>query len=93
MTMIIDNIKAETFGRPRSDRDAVVELVQQINAARAELQEARREYADKIASARLNFDEQAATMRKELVNALIQLDLLRVTMLRAWQRYPNDVLH
>jgi chromosome segregation ATPase len=69
------------------------QLIEQLNAARAELQEARAEYAAKIAAARNHFDSEAAAMRKELAEALASLNQLRATMFAAWRKQETDRLN
>jgi hypothetical protein len=48
-----------------SASDAVEQLTEQLIAARAELREARAEYAERIAAAREHFDAEAKAMRLE----------------------------
>jgi hypothetical protein len=69
------------------------QLIEQLNAARAELQEARAEYAAKIAAARNHFDSEALLMRKELDAALSALNDLKVSMFAAWQRRRSDAIN
>jgi chromosome segregation ATPase len=69
------------------------QLIEQLNAARAELQEARSEYAAKIAKTKAHFDAEAAAMRRELTEALAQLNRLKVTMFAAWQRRESDAIN
>jgi hypothetical protein len=63
-------------GRQVSANDSIDQLVEQLIAYRAELQEARAEYAAKIAQAKAHFDEEAAAMRRELEEALAELRML-----------------
>jgi hypothetical protein len=69
------------------------QLIEQLKAARAELQEARAEYAAKIAAARNHFDSEALLMRKELDAALSALNDLKVSMFAAWQRRQSDAIN
>jgi hypothetical protein len=96
--VIINDMKehaAFVIGRQaglHSDNDAVDRLTEQIIAARAELQEARVEYASKIATTKAHFDSEAAAMRRELSEALAQLDQLRLMLFQKWQRHKTDLL-
>jgi hypothetical protein len=69
------------------------QLIEQLNAARAELQEARAEYSAKIQAARNHFDSEAAAMRAELDAALSALNDLKVSMFAAWQRRQSDAIN
>ena len=96
--MIINNLKehaAFVSGRQtglHSANDAVDQLTEQLIAARAELQEARVEYASKIAATKAHFDSEAAAMRRELSEARAQLDQLRLMLFQKWQRHQTDLL-
>jgi hypothetical protein len=96
--MIINNLKehaAFVSGRQtglHSANDAVDQLTEQLIAARAELQEARVEYAGKIAATKTHFDNEAAAMRRELSEARAQLDQLRLMLFQKWQQHQTDLL-
>lgn len=77
----------------RASSEAMYELAEQLRYARAELQEARAEYAAKIERTREHFNSEAAAMRKELTSALAEIDQLRRTMFQKWERHPTDPLN
>lgn len=99
MSMIVrslDEHRAYLVGRQsglRGSNNAVEQLVEQLMLARVELQDARVEYANKIAATRAHFDSEVASMRQELAASLAELDQLRLTMFQAWRRQPNDALN
>lgn len=50
----------------RTSNDIADQLIEQLSAARAELQQARAEHSAKIAAARAHFDSEAQAMRRKL---------------------------
>ena len=80
--MIINNLKehaAFVSGRQtglHSANDAVDQLTEQLIAARAELQEARVEYASKMAATKAHFDSEAAAMRIFATRTLIRIGIV-----------------
>ena len=78
---------------PRSTNGAVHQLIEQLSAARAELQQARAEYAAKIAATKAHFDREATAMRQELAEALAELDQLRLLTFQKWTRHDTDTLN
>lgn len=74
----------------RTANEACDQLTEQLIAARAELQEARAEYAERIAAAREHFDKEAKAMRLELSEALAELDTLRLLMFNKWKPSETD---
>jgi hypothetical protein len=82
-----DQVRAFLVGRQhglRTSNEIADQLVEQLTAARAELQEARREYAERISAARNYFDSEVKAMRAELAESLSQLHHLRASMFNAW---------
>jgi hypothetical protein len=76
-----------------SKKDIANQLIEQLSAARAELQQARAEHAAKIAAARAHFDseaeamrQEAEVMRREFTEAIAQLNELRLRMFHQWTR-------
>lgn len=76
----------------RTTADAMDQLSEQLRLARAELQEARSEFAERIAATKEHFNSEAAAMRKELTAALAELDGLRRLMFDKWKR-TEEVLN
>lgn len=77
-----------------STNDSVDQLVEQLQAARAELQEARMEYAAKIERTKEHFDKEVASIRRQFAEALAELS--RVQMLddfNKWTRSETERLH
>ena len=71
----------------RTSNDIADQLIEQLSAARAELQQARAEHAAKIAAARAHFAsrvklelmrQEAEVMRREFNEAIAQLNELRL---------------
>jgi hypothetical protein len=60
-------------GALRTTSELVDQFMDQLIAAREELQEARAEYAARIAQTRAHFDAEVAAMRRELAEALAEL--------------------
>ena len=90
-----DEVRAFLTGRQagvRTTSDAMDQLAEQLREARADLQQARAEYADRIANARGHFDAEVAAMRKELDAAMSSLNSLRASMFVAWQRRQSDTI-
>jgi F0F1-type ATP synthase membrane subunit b/b' len=82
-----DQVRAFAVGRQcalRATDDAMTQLADQLREARAELEDARREYAEKISAARNYFDGEVRAMRAELAESLSQLHQLRESMFNAW---------
>ena len=89
-----DEHRAFLVGRQsalRTSSEAVDQLTEQIIAARAELQEARAEHAERMAEARAHFEREAEAMRQELEQAIAELQQLRAIMFFAWtpETRPN----
>jgi uncharacterized protein YllA (UPF0747 family) len=77
----------------RTSNEIADQLIEQLSAARAELQQARAEHAAKIAAARALFDseaeamrQEAEVMRREFNEAMTQLNELRLRMFHQWTR-------
>lgn len=79
----------------RTSHDIADQLIEQLSAARAELQQARAEHAAKVAAARAHFDseaeamrQEAEVMRREFTEAIAQLNEVRLRMFH--QRTRTD---
>ena len=64
----------------RTTSEYVEQLLDELHAARVELQQVRAERASALAKVKAQFAEDAATMRQELTAALAEIDQLRITM-------------
>lgn len=76
----------------RTTSEYVEQLLDELHAARVELQQVRAERASALAKVKAQFAEDAATMRQELTAALAEIDQLRITMFQKWERTQSDRL-
>ena len=95
MMIITSKKQHQAFLAGQADlrNDIAEQLIEQLSAARAELQQARAEHAAKIAAARAHFDseaeamrQEAEVMRREFTEAIAQLNELRLRMFHQWTR-------
>ena len=80
----------------RTSSEAIDQLIEQLHQARADLQQVRTEraeYLERIAAAKEHFNAEASAMRKELAEALAELDQLRIQMFSKWQRSSADTVN
>jgi hypothetical protein len=95
MMIITSKKQHQAFLAGQADlrNDIAEQLIEQLSAARAELQQARAEHAAKIAAARAKFNSEAEAMRleaevmrREFTEAIAQLNELRLRMFHQWTR-------
>jgi peptidoglycan hydrolase CwlO-like protein len=76
----------------RTTSEYVEQLLDELHAARVELQTVRAERAAMMAKAQARFDADAAEMRRELQEAIAELHQLRLSMFQKWTRHEGDRL-